>query len=128
MAEDDKRGVAASAGGAIGMSTLAAIVGVCCAGPFTVALFGVPGAVLLAKWQPARPYLLGAATLMLAWAFWRVYRPRPVCADGICPPRPPRWLHVVLWTSAAILLFAFVSEDILWWFVDPTPAALRSHG
>lgn len=116
--------VTATTSGAVGLSAVASLLGLCCVGPLTVALFGVPGAVMLARWQPARPYLLSVAGLMLAWAFWRVYRPRPVCADGACPPRPSKWRHAALWASTLILLFAFFAEDILWLFIDPTPRSV----
>jgi len=91
---DDTR-VAATTGGAIGISAFASFIGLCCIGPWAVVLFGVSGAVTMARWAPLRPYIITAAALMLAWAFWRVYRRR---------------------------LFA---EDLQWILVDPTPEALR---
>ena len=79
----DKKAVTTT-GGAIGISALASFVGLCCIGPWAVVLFGVPGAVTLARFQPLRPYILGVAVLLLAWSFWRVYRKQPVCEDGSC--------------------------------------------
>lgn len=86
----DHTKVAATTGGAIGISAIASFIGLCCIGPWAVVLFGVSGAVTMATWPPFRPYILAGATVMLAWAFWRVYRPRPACDDGSCPTGPSR--------------------------------------
>jgi hypothetical protein len=90
-----------------------------------VALFGVPGAVAMARWQPARPYILTVAIGMLAWAFWRVYRPRPVCEDGSCATGPSIWLKVTLWLSLALVITAFFADELQWLLIDPTPEGLR---
>src|SRR3546814_3676340 len=71
---NDEGKAAASAGGAVGLSALASFIGLCCIGPWSVALFGVSGAIALARWQTYRPHILIVAGLLLAWAFWRVYR------------------------------------------------------
>jgi hypothetical protein len=125
MSVRESRRVTTATGGAIGLSAVASIVGLCCIGPWAVALFGVPGAVYLARWQPVRPYILGLAALMIAWAFWRVYRPRRVCADGVCPATPSRWLKLFLWLGALLLVLAIFAEDLQWLLVDPTPVRLR---
>ena len=62
---------------------------------------------------------------MLAWAFWRVYRRRPVCDDGSCARPPSVWLRAMLWLSAILLVLAFFAEDLQWLLVDPTPEGLR---
>lgn len=124
MADLDKR-AAAGTSGAIGLSAVASFVGLCCIGPWAVAVLGVPGAIALARWQPFRPYILGVAALLLAWAFWRVYFRRPECAEGSCPPRPSRWLKAALWTGAVLLALAFFAENLQWLIVDPTPEWLR---
>lgn len=116
---------AATTGGAIGISAFASFVGLCCIGPWAVVLFGVPGAIALARWQPYRPYILGVAAVMLAWAFWRVYRPRPACEDGSCAARPALWLKGLLWFAVALIVLAFFAEQLQWLLVDPTPENLR---
>jgi len=121
---DDTR-VAATTGGAIGISAFASFIGLCCIGPWAVVLFGVSGAVTMARWAPLRPYIITAAALMLAWAFWRVYRRRPDCEDGSCPTGPSTWLKVMLWVAAVMVVLAFFAEDLQWILVDPTPEALR---
>ncbi len=117
--------VAATTGGAIGASAFASFIGLCCIGPWAVVLFGVSGAVTMARWQPFRPYILGLAAMMLAWAFWRVYRPQRVCADGTCPTGPSIWLKLMLWVAAVMIVVAFFADDLQWLLIDPTPEGLR---
>lgn len=122
---NDERKIAATTGGAIGISAVASFIGLCCIGPWAVVLFGVPGAVTLAQWAPVRPYVLAIAGGMLAWAFWRVYRPRPACDGGTCPARASAWIRAMLWFAAVILVLAFFAEQLQWLLVDPTPEGLR---
>lgn len=120
----DKK-AAATTGSAIGISAFASFVGLCCIGPWAVVLFGVPGAVTMARFQPMRPYILGVAVVLLAWSFWRVYRPRPVCEDGTCPAGPSPWLKWMLWFALGFVILAIFAEDLQWLLVDPTPKGLR---
>ncbi len=117
--------IVATTGGAIGISAFASFIGLCCIGPWAVVLFGVSGAVAMARWQPYRPYILTVAVAMLAWAFWRVYRPRPVCADGTCARGPSVWLQGMLWFAAVLIVLAFFAQELQWLLVDPTPEGLR---
>ncbi len=112
-------------GGAIGLSAVASFVGLCCIGPWAVTLLGVPGAVAMARFDFLRPYLLGAAVLMLAWAFRRVYRPARACHDGACADGPSVWLKSLLWVAATLTLAAIFADELQWLLVDPTPEALR---
>lgn len=118
--------VVASSGGAVGLSALASLVGLCCVGPWTVALLGVSGAVTLARWQPFRPYVLTAAGALLTWAFWRAYRLGRACpADGCADKRPGTVMYVTLCLAVLLLVLAIFAEKLQWLMVDPTPAALR---
>jgi hypothetical protein len=122
--QETKR-IIASGGSAVGLSMFASFVGLCCIGPWTVALLGV-GAVSMARWQPFRPYMLGVAGSMLAWAFWRTYRLKRVClAEGCTDKRPGAAMYFSLWLSALLLVLAVFAERLQWLLVDPTPAALR---
>ncbi len=125
ISTDIHRTTAATTGGAIGISTFASFIGLCCIGPWAVVLFGVSGAVTMARWAPFRPYIIGVAAIMLAWAFWRVYRPQPVCEYGSCPTGPSIWLKVMLWVAAVMIVLAFFATDLQWILVDPTPEGLR---
>jgi mercuric ion transport protein len=120
---EDKQ-IATTTGGAIGISVFASFIGLCCIGPWAVVLFGVSGAVTMARWAPVRPYIVGVAAVMLAWAFWRVYRPQSVCEDGSCPTGPSNWLKAMLWVATIMVVVAFFADD-LQWLVDATPEALR---
>lgn len=124
---DEDKKLAVTGGGAAGLSALASLIGLCCVGPWAVAIFGVPGAIAMARWEPLRPYLLGAAALMLIWAFWRVYGParRRLCAAGLCPRRPSPWLQATLWLAAVFVALAFFADQLQWLLVDPTPEEFR---
>ena len=125
MRED--KTLAATSGSAIGISAIASFIGLCCIGPWAVALLGVSGAVAMAKWQPIRPYILGLAVIMLLWAFWRVYGPprKKLCDAGLCAARPSLWLQGSLWLATILIGLAFFADQLQWLFVDPTPEALR---
>ncbi len=122
---NDEKKIATTTGGAVSISLFASFIGLCCIGPWAVVLFGVSGAVTMARWAPYRPYIISVAAIMLAWAFWRVYRPQPVCEDGSCPTGPSIWLKVMLWVAAGMTVLAFFADDLQWILVDPTPEALR---
>ena len=122
---NDDRKVAATTSGAIGISAIASFIGLCCIGPWAVVLFGVSGAVAMARWAPLRPYMLAVATVMLAWAFWRVYRPQPACEDGSCPTGPSTGIKIMLWVAAVMTVLAFFADQLQWLLVDPTPEGLR---
>lgn len=122
---DERTRIAGTTGGAIGLSALASFIGLCCIGPWAVVLFGVSGAITLARFDFLRPYILGLSAIMIAWAFWRVYRPPAVCEDGTCAEGPSVWLKTALWLAALITLAAFFANDLQWLLVDPTPEGLR---
>jgi len=122
---DEQQKIVTTTGGAIGISAIASFIGLCCIGPWAVVLFGVSGAVTMARWAPFRPYIVAVAAVMLAWAFWRVYRPQPVCKDGSCPTEPSVWLKVMLWVAAIMIVLAFFADDLQWILVDATPEGLR---
>ncbi len=56
----------------------------------------------MARFEFLRPYILGSAAMMLAWAFWHVYRTQHICAEGTCAPGPSVWLKSTLWFVAAL--------------------------
>ncbi len=126
QAVDGLGSASAATGGTIGLSAFASFVGLCCIGPWSVALFGVTGAVALARWEPYRPYILTVAAVMLAWAFWRVYKKSVDCEDGTCRRRASPWLRSTLWLSTGLLILAFFADDLQWLLVDPTPEGLRN--
>lgn len=118
-ARESDKPAAAAAGSAAGLSAFASVVGLCCVGPWTVALLGVSGAITMARLEPARPYILAVAAALLAWAFWRVYQPRPQCVDGPCRGTPSIWLKLTLWLAAGLVLIAFFAEPLALLFINP---------
>ena len=123
--QDSKR-IFASGAGAVSLSLFASMVGLCCIGPWSVALLGVSGAVSMARWQPVRPYILGIAGVMLIWAFWRTYRLKRVCLAAGCADRSPGLaMHISLWLSALLLVLAMFASDLQWLLIAPTPAVFR---
>jgi len=125
MKEDKK--LIATSGSAISISAIASFIGLCCIGPWAVALFGVSGAIAMAHWQPIRPYLLSLALVMLGWAFWRIYGPprQRLCEAGMCSPKPSTWLQISLWFATVLVVLAFFADQLQWLLVDPTPEGLR---
>lgn len=95
-------------GAAAALTSMAASI--CCIGPLAIALLGVNGAILAAAFKPYRPYLDGAAFVLLGAAFWSVYGRRPVRDGAACPARTGRWTSVVLWTALALSVGALVAQ------------------
>ena len=122
---DEQAKVAGTTGSAIGLSAIASFIGLCCVGPWAVALFGVSGAITMARFDFLRPYILVVAAGMLGWAFWRVYRTPIVCEDGTCAKGPSMWLKSALWVAAGLTVAAFFADELQWLFIDSTPEALR---
>lgn len=91
------------AGGAVGLGGVAAALAGCCAAPWAVAVLGVTGAVMLARFASYQPYILAAAGLLLAVAFYWAYRPDPACTDGSCEARSRRRLRWAVWAAAFVL-------------------------
>lgn len=96
-----------ASGGAI----LAAIAAsLCCLAPLVFVVLGLGAFGAAAFFETARPYLLGAAVVLLAFGFYRSYfRPAESCApDGTCIGKPiNRASRVILWIAAAgVIAFA----------------------
>lgn len=95
-------------GGAVVAALLASL---CCIGPLLFVLLGVSAFGAAAYFETVRPYLLGAAVLLLAVAFYWIYfrRRNTTCAPGDdCAVKPvARASRFGLWVaSLAVLLFA----------------------
>ncbi len=94
---------------AVGGAVLTALgASLCCIGPILVLTFGVSAFGAATVFASARPYLLAAAVLALAFGFYRLYFRREACAPGeACAARPAsRAARLSLWfASAAVLIF-----------------------
>jgi mercuric ion transport protein len=95
---------------AVGGAVLTAIgASLCCIGPILTLIFGVGAFGAATIFASARPYLMVAAVLALAFGFYRLYLRREACAPGeACSTKPPsRAARLALWTaSVAVLIFA----------------------
>lgn len=61
----------------------------CCIGPLVFGLLGLSGAAFAQRFEPARPLLLAASYLLLAWAFRAEWRASRVdCGPGEACERP----------------------------------------
>lgn len=102
---------AGSAVGAAGAAIAALFGTLCCAGSAVVALVGAGGALAAARIEPYRPYLLAAAAVMLAFGFWRAYRPGG--GSQTCSIGTGRLVRALLWCSA-VLVIASALAPRLW--------------
>ena len=116
-----KLAINSTIGSSLGLSTVAAAVGICCVGPGSVVLFGVTGAVTLAGWTPYRPIFLGISLVMLVFAYWLVYFRKPVCEDGTCNPSNSIRLKLMLHFSTFIVVLALFIDDLFLLAFDSTP-------
>ena len=113
----NQRKTIGAAGGAVGLGGLAAALAACCGAPWAVAVFGVSGAILLARLGFLQPYVLAAMALMLIAAFWFVYR-RPAGPEGgVCDPVARRRLRWVVWGAAIVTAFLAVASLFPLFFV-----------
>ena len=96
----------AAVGGLAG-AVSAAIAGLCCTGPMTFALLGAGGAVAAAGVAPYRLPLLILSAGVLAFGYWRTYRP---AADGACPTAVGRWIRI----SLRVAIVAWIVAATLW--------------
>ena len=99
-------GVVAAAGSAL-----------CCAGPVVAVMLGVSGAGL-SRFEPFRPYFLGATALFLVFGFVLLDRDeRNACEPGkpCADPGVRRRMKVTLWiaTGIAVLFATFPSWQSL---------------
>ncbi len=85
---------------------------ICCIGPLAITLLGVNGDILGAAIKPYRPFLLTAALVLLAFAYWRLMSSRNEGEGATCSIRAMRlqkivlWIGVVIWISAVIIGYA----------------------
>ena len=100
-------------GSSLILSSAAAFIGLCCIGPVAVVVFGVTGAVFLARLEPARPYFIaGASIFMLVTTFFLYLY--PLLQKQKVTRNPAS--HALLGVSFLLILFAVYADDILWYF------------
>lgn len=94
-------------GGAV---TAAAAASLCCVGPLLFVVLGLGAFGAAAALESARPYMLAASVLLLAFGFYRTYfRREEACAPGggCSTKQAGRFSRASLWLSAfAVVAFA----------------------
>ena len=81
---------------------------ICCIGPLAITLLGVNGAILGAAIKPYRPFLLTAALVLLAFAYWRLAGSRNGAEGAVCSIRAMRLQKIVLRVGAVIWIAAVI--------------------
>jgi mercuric ion transport protein len=103
---------------ALAAGVLAGIGGsACCVGPLLLVSVGISGAWIshLTALEPYRPIFAGAAVLLFAVAFWKLYMVPQTCAvEGDCVSEHTRKLQrTAFWVLMPITLGFLVSPWIL---------------
>ncbi len=93
--------------GAPAAAILAALSALACCLPFGIV--GALGLASISVWiAPRRPWLLGAAVLLLVVAFWQIYRRGKQCS----PHRSP--VSVALfWVAVAVVVLATIFPQLI---------------
>lgn len=108
--------------GWLGVGGLAAAFGtalgwICCF-PLLAGAAGVAAAAGAARLAALRPWLGGAALLLLAFAFYRAYRPEDCADSAACAtPRRRRRTRLLLWLAAALALLLLTLSRWSSWLV-----------
>ena len=93
--------------GAPAAAMLAALSALTCCLPFGIV--GALGLASVSVWiAPLRPWLLGAAVLLLAVGFWQIYRRR-----NQCDSRRSRFSVALFWLALVVVLFVTVFPQLI---------------
>ncbi len=93
--------------GAPAAAILAALSALTCCLPFGIV--GLLGLASVSVWiAPLRPWLLGAAVLLLALGFWQIYRRR-----NQCNARRSRVSVALYWLAVVIVLLVTVFPQLI---------------
>ena len=102
-----------TAAGAIVSGLLASV---CCIGPLLLAVLGIGGAGLLARFESYRPAFTAATFALLGAGFWLAYRkPRVIEGDacGCEYPKANRFGRALLWIAAAVAVVFWAAPYII---------------
>jgi len=92
-----------------GVIIAALTASVCCVGPLLLLGLGIGGAWVgnLTALEPFRPYLMTVTLAVLAYAFYKIYKPKPeVCEPGsyCANPKSDRINKITLWVSTVFVI------------------------
>ena len=104
-----------------GLTVVGAVVSgflasVCCIGPLVLAMLGIGGAGLLARFEVYRPIFTAATLALLGAGFWLAYRkPKLVEGDGCgCEyPKASRVGRALLWGATVVAIIFWASPYIV---------------
>lgn len=107
-----------NAGGALATGGVAAVLAsACCLGPLVLVTLGFSGAWIgnLTVLEPYRPILIGAAFVVLLFAWRSIFRPAHACEPGdVCAVPQVRTVYKFLfWIVAALVLAALAFPYVL---------------
>jgi mercuric ion transport protein len=95
------------------------LASVCCIGPLVLALLGIGGAGLLARFEVYRPIFTAATFALLGVGFWLAYRKPKLVEGDACGceyPRANRVGRALLWIAAVVAVgfwaFPYIAERI----------------
>ena len=101
---DERPKILGAGGGALGLSVVTLGVAACCVAPWAVTLFGVGGAVMLARLSFVQPYAVAATLVLIALGFWYVYRRAPRTEGNACAGAPQKPLRWFMWAAALLAI------------------------
>jgi mercuric ion transport protein len=91
----------------------------CCIGPAVFVIFGASAGFLskLSFLEPARPYLLGAAFLLLSYSYWKLYLKKEAIACACdADVRTRKIARGIFWVGFGALLIAVSFQRVVVWF------------
>ena len=93
----------------------AALSASCCVLPMGLLLVGFTSLGPFVFLMRYRWWTLGFSFLMLAAAFYVVYRPQAAaaCANGVCSPQALRRQRLIVWLSAVLMVAFFIVGELL---------------
>lgn len=102
----------------VGTIVVSLLASSCCIGPVIFVLFGTSAGFLskLTFLNPVRPYLLGAAFVMLSYSFWKLYlRKKTIACACEADLRSRRIARGIFWAGFAALVFAASFQKVVLW-------------
>ncbi len=98
----------------VGAVLAGGLASACCVGPLIVVLLGLGSASAFIAMEPYRPFFAAITIALLAWAGWRYWQERKLCAAKGCRPGKP----VLLWVLGALAIFLLVSPSLLPYLIE----------
>lgn len=102
----------------IGGMFTALLAAACCIGPALFLAFGITGLGFLSRFEPVRPYLIGATLLLTGIAYYYAYGKGSHCGpDGTCNPRTQKINRILFWVLVGFAIFGFSFPYVAAWLL-----------